>query len=386
MERILVISVGELALKGKNRAVFEKRLVLNLETAFVGLDVKVQRRHGRFIVEPGSEGGLSDEGAVHEIIQRIFGVSAYAFAYLIENDYATIEQTALELIKEKSFSTFAVRTKRVDKSFSMTSSEIDKTLGAAVVKSMNKKVDLTNPELTVGVKITEEGAYISFEKFPGAGGLPVGTSGKMLSLLSSGIDSPIASWRMMKRGATVNFIHFHSYPMTSRASIENTEELVRVLQRFQPPTKLYLAPLVELQKEIVQKAPEKFRVVMYRRAMLQIAEQLARRIKAKALVTGESLGQVASQTMQNMTATSSGIELPIFRPLIGMDKQEIIDEAQQIGTYDISIRPYEDCCSLLMPQHVETHANLDEVSEIEQSLPWQQLIDDVLKQIEEKEF
>lgn len=386
MQRVILLHFGELALKGKNRAAFEKKLEANLRIALADFDLKLTRQFGAIEIAAATGGSFRDEQKIETVLKSVFGVALFYFAYKIDGGYDAIEKTALELLEQEDFNSFAVKTKRSDKKFPLSSVEVDRQLGAAVVKQFNKKVNLKEPDLTLRVRISDLGNYIYYKKISGAGGLPVSSGGKMLSLLSSGIDSPVASYRMMKRGATIWYLHFHSYPMTTQASIDNAKELVETLQKYQPPSRLFLAPLAELQKNIAANTPPKFRIILYRRAMLQIAEKIARKHKVKALITGESLGQVASQTLQNMSVTSAGISLPIFRPLIGMDKQEIIDQAAAINTFEISTRPYEDCCTLLVPKSVETHAKLAVIQKIENQLPWQELLQSTISGIEELNY
>ncbi|PIW36802.1 MAG: tRNA 4-thiouridine(8) synthase ThiI [Candidatus Kerfeldbacteria bacterium CG15_BIG_FIL_POST_REV_8_21_14_020_45_12] len=382
MRQVVLLNLGELVLKGKNRKVFESQLLRNAKLALSAFDVKFQMRFGRLRVEEAVSGTLADRDQVLVALSQLYGVATIQFAEVLKLDYEAFEKRVCDRVSTDSFESFAVRAKRSDKQFPMTSMELERKLGAAIVKSTGARVDLSNPELEVEVIATEDGLMFVESTYPGGGGLPVGSSGKVLSLISSGIDSPVASSRMMRRGATVHYLHFHSYPMTSRASIDNVKEIVTSLHKHQPPTKLMLAPLLALQQAVVTSAPPSLRIVLYRRAMYQIADRVAGRVRAQALLTGESLGQVASQTMRNLNVTSTGLSHIVFRPLIGMDKEEIIKEAKQLGTYDISIRPYEDCCSLLTPKHVETHADIDEVLAIEAAMPWNELLRAVIKGIE----
>lgn len=382
MKHVIVLQVGELAIKGKNRKWFEDILDRNVRIALADLPVQVRPDYGRVYIYPANGSEFEHPDVVLRASRRIFGVNTVMVGVEVQKEFSYIEAATLHMLESKTHNSFAVRAHRSSKSFGMNSEEINRQLGAKIVDEKGWKVNLSNPELTVYVTITEHAALISLRKEKGAGGLPVGTSGKMISLLSSGIDSPVASYRMMKRGAEVIFLHFHSYPMTSLQSVELVKELVSVLQESQPRSTLILAPLADLQKKIVTDTPAKLRVVLYRRAMLQIAERIGREHGALAIVTGESLGQVASQTLENMAVTAEDINLPVFKPLIGMDKQEIVDQAEALGTYDISIRPYEDCCSLLVPTTVETRANLEQVRNIEQSLPWNAMLNTVIERVE----
>src|SRR3989339_436635 len=274
MKPVIMIHYGELALKGENRSFFEQKLLTNMRYALHDFDVHIQQLYGRTIIE----GALLQDGTeckkIMDILQHIFGISVFFLAYTFQGDYEDIEQNVLELAQKhiQADTTFAVRTRRVNKQFPISSEEVNRRCGAAIVEKCRARVDLTHPELTVQIIITTDGHFISTERYSGVGGLPIGTSGTVLSLISSGIDSPVASFRMMKRGAKVLFLHFHSYPFTSRASMENVEIIVRHLQQYQPKTVLFFAPLVELQKKIVTDAPERFRILLFRRAMFQIGE------------------------------------------------------------------------------------------------------------------
>ena len=265
--------------------------------------------------------------------------------------------------------TFAVRVKRGNKSYPATSQELEREIGAAIISATGLRVDLERPDLTVAVEIVEDTAFVLLEKVGGPGGLPVGVSGRVLVLLSSGFDSPVAAWRMAKRGCVVDFVHFHSYPYTSDASFRNVEEIAQLLNVWQCGCgQLRTVPLIEYQKAVVTSAPAALRVLLYRRMMVRVAERIARTTGAAALVTGESIGQVASQTISNITAVEAIAGLPVFRPLLGYDKLEIVRQAEEIGTAVISSRPYDDCCSLLTPAHPATHAATAELDAAEAAL------------------
>jgi thiamine biosynthesis protein ThiI len=272
-----------------------------------------------------------------------------------------------------SFSSFRIETQRGDKSFPLISPEINRQLGARVKERSGARVDLTNPELTITVEILPKDAFFGFDKISGAGGLPVGASGRVVSLISGGIDSPVAAYRMMQRGCRLIFVHFHGAPYLDKTSQEKVRALVSTLTRHQYLSRLHLVPFGEIQRQIVAAVGRPLRVVLYRRMMLRIAEALARAEKAKALVTGESLAQVASQTLENMAVIQQASTLPILRPLVGMDKQEIIDQARRIGTFDTSSIPDQDCCQLFVPKHPATKAKRREVEEAEASFNVQEM-------------
>jgi thiamine biosynthesis protein ThiI len=309
--------------------------------------------------------GASWEATVNRL-RGVFGIANVAPAWRCNREIGAIEKTALELISDQRFESFRIAARRGDKGYPLTSMEVDKRLGQSVKEKTGARVDLTNPGLTLFVEILSQEAFLYLNKFRGAGGLPVGVSGKVLALLSGGIDSPVASYRMMKRGCQVSFIHFHSYPFHDKASWEKAEELVEHLTPYQFQSRLYLVPFGEIQREIVIGIPPPLRVILYRRCMLRIAQALALQEGAKALVTGESLGQVASQTLQNCATIQEAISMPILRPLIGLDKEEIIAQAREIKTYEISIQPGQDCCQFFIPAHPETAASIDAAHKAEE--------------------
>lgn len=385
MKQIIVIHYGELILKGANRRFFERMLRKNIRIALQGTDYTEIQEYGKMLLELPEDVTVEQQADFIERLRLVAGITVVFPAIQVSTTEQSILETVFEVLKKKEFNTFGVRLKRTSKAVLKKSTECEREWGGAILERFPQaRVNLTDPDIWVRVYADVDSALISVERYKGMGGLPVGTSGIMLSLLSSGIDSPVASQMMMKRGAFVRYIHFHSYPLTSKASIENVEDIIQQLHTYQPAAVVYHAPLAEMQKMIATQAPPKLRVILYRRAMLQIADQFAEQIGAKGLITGESLGQVASQTIENMSATSADISRPLFRPLIGMDKEEIMNRARDIGTYDISIRPYEDCCSLLMPPSVEIKAKKHEVEEIIAGLPWQEYIEQVIAGIEQK--
>lgn len=359
----ILIHYSEIALKGKNRDFFEQQLVDNIKQA-LGKSAKVSRLPGRILA------ATSDEEAIFNL-SSVFGISSYSPAEIVPSDFTAIKLAVLSLAKKSQGSTFKVETTRSWKQFPKNSMEASAELGAHILKNIpSLKVDVKNPEITFRIEITKDKTFIYTEKIKGPGGLPVGVSGRVLCLISGGIDSPVAAYFLMKRGCPVDFIHFHSYPQTDKASIEKVEELAGILNKFQPvhKSKIYLVPILEYQKEVVKCADPKYRVILYRRLMYKIAETVAEKAGIVALVSGDNLGQVASQTVENMAVIGRGIELPIFRPLIGFDKEEIITLARKIGTYDISIEEHEDCCSLFAPKNPATKARLDDIIEEEKQL------------------
>jgi thiamine biosynthesis protein ThiI len=373
MERFLVVHYHELGLKKGNRDFFEKRLCQNLRLTLAGCGCGgVRRISGRLLVT------LSPEANLAEVLRRmrnVPGVSHFSEAWKSDLTLDAMEQNAWSLVQGRQFDSFRVDTRRGDKSFAFTSVEINQKIGAYLKERCGKRVDLSNAEMTCSVEVVDNAAYIYLDRHRGLGGLPSSTSGKVVVLLSGGLDSPVAAWKIMKRGCTAIFVHFHSFPYTTKESQEKARQLALLLSEYQLRARLYLVPFAEIQRQIMVETPAATRVILYRRYMMRLAERIAWRERARALVTGESVGQVASQTIENIDVISRAVTMPILRPLIGDDKNEIIDVARRIGTYDISIQPDEDCCSLFVPKHPETHARLDEVQESEGRLH----VDDLLK-------
>jgi tRNA uracil 4-sulfurtransferase len=361
----VLIRYHEIALKKGNRSYFTELLKRNLVTAVKDLGVKeIRSLPARLLLTFKND---IDQTTVVGRIRSVFGVANFSPVERTPRELDVIQSRILDSLSGMSFSSFRIETQRGDKNFPLTSPEINRQLGAPVKERSGARVDLTNPELTVTVEILPRDAFFGFYRIQGAGGLPVGASGRVVSLISGGIDSPVAAYRMMQRGCRLIFIHFHSAPYLDKTSQEKVRTLVSTLTRHQYLSRLYLVPFGEIQRQIVTVVARPLRVVLYRRMMLRIAEALARTTKAKALVTGESLAQVASQTLDNMAVIQQASTLPILRPLVGMDKQEIIDQARRIGTFDISSIPDQDCCQLFVPKHPATKARTREVEEAEAS-------------------
>jgi len=369
----VIVHYQEIALKGKNRPWFLAKLVRNLRTATADLDVKsVRILMGRIEIVLGP--GASWD-AVRDRLRRVFGVGNFARAGRAPLDVEAIAARILEDLGDQQAATFRVSARRADKRFPLTSPEIEREVGGRIKEARGWTVNLAHPELTIHVEALTDEAFYFFGKVRGAGGLPVGASGKVVCLLSGGIDSPVSAWRMMRRGCRVLFVHFHSYPVLSRASQEKARELVRVLTQYQYRSRLLLVPFADLQQQVILTVPPPLRVVLYRRLMMRIAERIAFRNRALALVTGEVVGQVASQTLENMNRITEVVGLPVLRPLIGMDKEEITLEAQRLGTYPISIIPDQDCCTLFTPRHPATRARKGDVEHAEASLPMEEMIE-----------
>jgi len=374
----IVVHYQELALKGKNRPWFLSRLVRNLRRALSDLDVQsVRALMGRIEVVLGPD-AVPDE--VSDRISRVFGIANFSYAGSSAVDLDAIANAILTDLGDRTCASFRVSARRADKRFPLTSPQIEREVGGRIKEARGWTVNLDEPELVIHVELLTDRAFYFFGKERGAGGLPTGTAGRVVCLLSGGIDSPVAAHRMMKRGCTVTFVHFHSYPILSRASQEKARELVTLLTRWQQRSRVYLVAFGEIQQQVVLAVPGPMRVVVYRRLMMRIAETIARARGAQALVTGEVVGQVASQTLENLAVIDSVAVMPIFRPLIGMDKDEITTEAIRIGTYPISIVPDQDCCTLFTPRNPLTRARLDEIQAAEQALPIDDLVERAVRE------
>jgi thiamine biosynthesis protein ThiI len=370
----VVIHYQEIALKGKNRPWFVARLVRNLREATKDLDVRdVRALPGRIELVLGDE---TSWDRARDRVATVFGIGNFARAGRAPLDVDAIATAILDDLGPEDPPSFRVSARRSDKRFPLTSPQIEFEVGGRIKDARGWRVDLSDPALTIHVEALSHEAFYFFGKERGAGGLPVGASGKVACLLSGGIDSPVAAWRMMRRGCRVVFVHFHSYPILSRASQEKAGELARLLARFQYHSRLLLVPFGEIQQRVVLAVAPPLRVVIYRRLMMRIAERLARLNRAQALVTGEVVGQVASQTLENMSTIDSVASMPVLRPLVGIDKEEITAEAQRLGSYPISIIPDQDCCTLFTPKHPATKAKRDDVERAEAALP----IDDIVQQ------
>jgi thiamine biosynthesis protein ThiI len=369
----VIVHYQEIALKGKNRPWFVAKLVRNIREAVADLDIRdVKALMGRIelVLGPGASWPV-----VNDRLRRVFGIGNFARAGRVALDVDTIAHDILQELDRGDPGSFRVSVRRADKRFPMTSPQLEREIGGRIKEARGWRVDLGRPELTIRVETLTNEAFYSFGKEPGAGGLPVGVSGRVTCLLSGGIDSPVAAWRMMRRGCRVIFVHFHSYPILSRASQEKARELVRLLTAFQYRSRLFLVPFGEIQQRVVLAVPPPLRVVIYRRLMMRIAEAIGRRAGAQALVTGEVVGQVASQTIENMTSINEVVSQPVLRPLIVMDKEEITAEAQRLGTYPVSIIPDQDCCTLFTPRHPATKARRPDVLAAEEALAIQTIVD-----------
>ena len=383
-EEIFLLKMGEMVLKGLNRRTFEERLMGNARRRL--------QKHGKFritsrqsitYIEP-KEASCDMEGAF-ETLRTLFGVVGLSRAKACEKTPEAILETAKTYLRDDLMeaATFKVESKRSDKTFPMTSIQLSQYVGGELNEAFpHIQADMHHPDVVVHVEVRDFAAYVHANPTPGAGGLPVGVGGKAVSLLSGGIDSPVASWMMAKRGVALEMVHFFSYPYTSPEAKEKVLELARLLTPWTGRLVVHVVPFTQIQEELRRSCPEALFTLLMRRFMMRIAEKVAQRVGAEGLVTGESLGQVASQTMQAMAVTGQVCTLPVFRPVVGMDKEEIIRTARKIGTFETSILPYEDCCTVFTPRHPKTRPHLDEIEGAEAALDIDGLIQAAVEGIE----
>ena len=388
-QRIILVHYHEIGLKGHNRSVFEKRLLRNLEALLSAYPlVTIHRIAGRLCVFLREGTGRDEAFACADAIVGVPGVARVSCGFKCERDLGQMGEAALLALAEAGeFSSFKVHARRNHTDFPIDSMQMNRDVGAMLCAAHpDKRVIMKNPDVTVGVEVVQSAAYVYARSVRGIGGLPVGSSGRVACLLSSGIDSPVALWRMARRGAVPVGVHFSGRPQTSDASEYLVDDIARVLEKTGCIGRVYVVPFGDCQREISLTAPPSLRIILYRRLMFRVAERLAQREGAGALVTGESLGQVASQTLENIRATDASVTLPVFRPLIGNDKLEIIDQAQQLGTFEISSMDAPDCCTLFMPRSPETHARLEDVEAAEADLPIERWVEELAAAAEPHDY
>lgn len=382
MEKIILVRFGEVSLKKLNRSYFMSKLYSNMKTALAQYkEIHIDKIQGRYTVKCREE----DIKQVIESLTRVCGIVSVSIAYRIENNLNEIKNIALKLMKEKTKNSkntsFKVESKRGNKNFPLQSPEISKEVGGYILQNLeNIKVDVHTPDNRLYIEVRDY-TYIYNEIIPAIGGLPVGSNGKVALLMSGGIDSPVAGYMVAKRGVELIGVHFHSFPFTSERAKEKVIDLTRILTKYAGAIKLYIVPFTTIQTEIGEKCDERQTTLIMRRFMMKISEKIAHMEGAKALVTGESIGQVASQTLESLTVTNAAVDMPVFRPLIGMDKQEIIDISYKIKTYETSILPYEDCCTVFVPKHPETKPKLEKILKSEENLEVEALIEDAIKEV-----
>ena len=380
MIRRILATTNEISLKGGNRKWFERKLTTNVRRALKDLPLEsVTRPSWRVLAT------FSEDVELDEVIRRlstVFGIGAVMPLYRTGWTLDELREALPALLEGHQPSSFAVRCSRSDKQFPGTSLDVERDIGAFIVETRGWKVNLSEPELTIHILIDSEGISVWFKRIPGPGGLPTGSGGRALCLLSGGIDSPVAAYLCMKRGMKLDFIHFHSAPKTDPSSLEKCRDLARLLVRYEGPCRLVMVSLLPVQEEIIARCPVEYRVLLYRRFMLRLACRISSRMRTRALITGESLGQVASQTIENLGAVESVATMPVLRPLIALDKQQIIDTARRIGSFEISIRPHMDCCSYFLPEHPATRSKAWQLDRAEENLDPDALLRDSLEQLE----
>lgn len=383
MKEVLLLKLGEVVLKGLNRRKFEDKLLNNLRRRLAQIGpCEISCMQSTIFVEPGES---VDIEKIVDASSRVFGIVNICRCCVCEKDMNSILNAAKTYFAAslQSAKSFKVESKRADKRFPLSSIKISQALGGDLDDAFpSLKPDMHNPELLINVEIREKAAYLHAGNLPGAGGIPVGTSGTAALLLSGGIDSPVAGHMMARRGLELIGVHFFSYPYTSERAKEKVLELARLLTRYAGRIAVFIVPFTEIQEAIRDNCPEEYFTLIMRRFMMRIAERIAREQGAGALITGESLGQVASQTMQAMASTGEVCQLPVFRPLIGMDKEEIVKRAREIGTFDTSILPYEDCCTVFTPKHPQTRPKLERVRQLEAALDVEKLTEISIKNVE----
>lgn len=385
MKNVILVRYGEIILKGLNRPVFEEKLINNIKKNIRDLGkVSIIRSQARIYIEP--ENDDYDFTAAMEKLVKVFGIVSVSPVWKIESDFEKIKEHSLVMIKEilskRDYKTFKVETKRGNKRFPMESPEISRELGAYILDNISTlKVDVNNPEFTFYVEVRES-TYIYSEKIPANGGMPLGTNGKAVLLLSGGIDSPVAGWMMAKRGVEIEAVHFYSYPYTSERAKEKVLDLAKILSGYCYQLNVHVVPFTDIQLEINEKCPEEQLTIIMRRVMMIISERIANKVGALALITGESMGQVASQTIQSLAVTNAVVDMPVFRPLIGMDKNEVIDIARRIGTFETSILPYEDCCTVFVAKHPKTRPQLEKIIMAESKLDIEDMINKAIENTE----
>ena len=388
MNDIILLKLGEIVLKGLNRKSFEQKLVSNVRRRLSHIGkFRVYCLQSTVYVEAAEDG--TDMDAAFEALQKVFGIVKLSRAAACEKDKDAIVKLAIDYLRDDMLraKSFKVESKRSDKSFPMTSVELSQYVGGELNEAYpNVEVDVHNPELVVNIEVRDLAAYVHAAPVPGAGGMPVGCNGVAVTLLSGGIDSPVSSYMIAKRGVHLIPVHFFSFPYTSQQAKEKVIELAQIITAYCGKMTMEIVPFTHIQEEIRDKCPEEYFTLIMRRFMMRIAQRIALDNNARAIVTGENLGQVASQTMEAMASTQAVLQLPVLQPLIGMDKEEIITIARKIGTFDTSILPYEDCCTVFTPKHPRTRPKLSEVERAESVLDIDALVDEAVKGLEKVEL
>ena len=377
----IMVRFGELSTKGKNKKEFISILFFNIKHALKEFpNVTVSSRYDHIYVHLNGE----DEEPIIKRLQDVSGIQALSLVHKCENDIEVIKAASLELIKLEEGKTFKVKVKRGNKRFPMDSDQITRVVAPVILRNTELKVDVHNPDILLQIEVRDEGTYIFTKTISGAGGYPLGVAGKSMHMLSGGIDSPVAAYLLMKRGVTIECIHFASPPYTQEAVIYKLEDLLRKLNRYQPRIRLNIVPFTKIQEAIYDNTPESYCITLMRRMMFRLASRLAKRRNCPVISSGESVGQVASQTLQSMNVINQVTSIPVIRPCATMDKLEIIKISEKIETYEISIRPYEDCCTIFTPKAPKTSPHLDDVDLYESKFDYESLINEALGNIEVK--
>lgn len=383
MEKIILVRYTEIHLKGLNRPFFEKKLISNMKGALRGIPSKILHEQGRIYVRSIPEDQFE---AALDRLTRVFGIHSISPAYVVDKEWDNVVSTCMELmeqeIERRGKASFKVFARRSDKHYFMNSDGINREMGHLMLEKFPElHVDIHNPEISLCIEIRDS-AYVYCREIPCANGMPVGSAGKATLLISGGIDSPVAGYMMAKRGLVLSAVHFYSYPYTSERARDKVVELAKLLSRYAGPIRLFLVPFTDIQMKIYDDCPEKETTVLMRRLMMKIAERIAVSEEARALITGESLGQVASQTLESLCVTDDAVSMPVFRPLIGFDKDEIMDLARKIGTYETSILPYEDCCTVFVPKHPVTKPEVAALRASEAAVDFEPLIEKAIADTE----
>lgn len=383
MNRIILVRYTEIHLKGLNRPFFEKKLIANMKSSLKGIPCKIYHEQGRIYVHSVPDDSF-DEAI--DRLRRVFGIHSLSPAYVVDKDWENVVNTCYELMEkeiERSGKTsFKVFARRSDKHYFMNSDAINREMGGLMLERFPcLHVDIHNPEIKLCIEIRDS-AYVYCEEIPCANGMPIGSAGKATLLISGGIDSPVAGYMMAKRGLILSAVHFYSYPYTSERARDKVVELAGLLSKYAGPIRLFLVPFTDIQMKIYDECPEKETTVIMRRLMMKIAERIAVSEESRALITGEALGQVASQTLESLCVTNDAVSMPVFRPLIGFDKDEIMELARRIGTYETSILPYEDCCTVFVPKHPVTKPDLETLRASEAAVDFSELIEKAIADTE----
>ena len=375
----IMVRFGELSTKGKNKSDFIKALARNIKSAlsdFSNLDIII--RYDHIYVKLND----NDPKRVIEVLQDVSGIQGLSLVLKTDEDIENLRKVCLELVKQEDGKTFKVHSKRTNKKYPIISDQINREIATVILKNTNLKVDVHNPDILVSIEIRDEGAYVFTHTYKGAGGYPLGVGGKIMHMLSGGIDSPVAAYLLMKRGIKIECIHFASPPYTNAGVIEKLKDLLGKLNKYQPEIRLNIMPFTKLQEEIYAQSDESYAITIMRRMMFRLADRLAKRRRCLAISTGESVGQVASQTLESMNVINDVTNMPVLRPVVCYDKTEIIDLSKKLDTYDISIRPFEDCCTIFAPKNPKTRPSMEKVLEYEAKWDYNKMIDEALDNVE----